>query len=107
MTARGTWKRRERDVAKALGGERKPVSGRVQHEADVVSQLFVVQVKHGRRRPQMLQDWLSGICGQAKDGQVGIVVWADNHERLSDAVVLMRFADFQDLHGSAQTPEEK
>ena len=105
MTARGTWKRRERDVAKAIGGQRIPVTGIDRHGADVQHELFAVQVKHGRRRPQHLRDWLDGICGQAHAGQVGIVVWADNNERLGDAVVLMRFSDFQDLHGSPSSEE--
>lgn len=99
MTTRGTWKRRERDVAKALNGRRRPVSGREQHEPDVDSALFVCQVKHGRRRPKHLQVWLDGIRSHAASNQVGIVVWCDNRESLSDAIVLMRMGDFVDLHG--------
>jgi hypothetical protein len=89
-------------VAKALGGQRIPVTGIDRHGADVQHPLFAVQVKHGRRRPKHLREWLDGICGTAAKEQVGIVVWADNAERLSDAVVLMRFSDFQALHGSVE-----
>lgn len=99
MTARATWKRRERDCAKALGGRRIPVTGTDRHGADVEAGVFKVQVKHGRRRPQHLRDWLDGICSQATGEQVGIVVWADNNERLDDAVVLMKMRDFVALHG--------
>jgi hypothetical protein len=102
MTARGTWKRRERDVAKALNGQRIPVTGVDRHGADVTTPLFAVQVKHGRRRPKHLRDWLEGICSTAKAEQVGIVIWADNQERLDDAVVLMRMKDFRDLHGKPE-----
>jgi hypothetical protein len=101
MTARGTWKRRERDVAKAIDGQRIPVTGIDRHGADVQHPLFAVQVKHGRKRPKHLREWLAGIRSTARAEQVGIVVWADNNERLTDAVVIMSFSDFCDLHGKA------
>jgi hypothetical protein len=102
LTARATWKRRERDVAKAIGGQRVPVTGLDRHGADVQHPLFAVQVKHGRRRPQHLRDWLDGICGTARAEQVGIVIWSDNNERLDDAVVLMKMRDFVALHGKPE-----
>ena len=99
MTARGTWKRRERDVAKRLKGKRIPVTGE-RAGADCESALLCVQVKHGRRRPAFLRDWLDGIRGTATaKGKVGIVVWADNGERTSEAIVLLSLADFEALHG--------
>lgn len=103
MTARGTWKRRERDVATVLGGRRIPVTGVDRHGADVEAGMFKVQVKHGRRRPKHLREWLDGICSQATAGQIGIVIWADNNERLTDAVVLMKMKDFTDLHGTPKS----
>lgn len=97
---RSTWKARERDTARRLGGVRKPVSGRTAHEADVETPLLCVQHKHGRNRPSYLQDWLSGICGVAKDyGKTGIVVWSAMREDGDDAVVMMRLSDFEQLHG--------
>lgn len=99
MTARGTWKRRERDVAKALNGKRIPVTGLDRDGADVETEMFKVQVKHGRRRPSYLAGWLDGIRSQAEKPQVGIVIWCDNRECLEDAVVLMSMKDFRDLHG--------
>ena len=105
MTARGTWKRRERDVAKAVGGRRVPVTGIDRHGADVDHPMFAFQVKHGRGRPSYLREWLDGICFNARPGQVGIVVWAMNGERLMDSVVLMRMKDFTELHGSVKRQE--
>jgi len=105
MTARSTWKRRERDVARLLGGRRIPVTGLDRHGADVETELLAVQVKHGRRRPAFLRDWLAGICGQAKlRERVGLVVWADNRETLGDAIVFLRLADFEALHGRVLDP---
>ena len=95
------WKKRERMVAKSLGGRRIPVTGIDRHGADVVTPLLHVQVKHGRRRPAFLGDWLDGICGTAGDaGKIGIVVWSDNREKAQDAIVMLRLSDFEQLHGS-------
>ena len=89
-------------MAKALDGKRIPVTGIDRDGADVTSDLFAVQVKHGRRRPSYLADWLSGIRAQALAPQVGVVVWCDNRECLEDAVVLMSMKDFVDLHGKVK-----
>jgi hypothetical protein len=93
-----TWKRRERDVAKLLGGQRIPVTGE-RDGVDVRSPAFVVQVKHGRRRPGYLAQWVRGIRQQATPTQTGIVVWCDNREPLAEALVVMQMADFVALHG--------
>jgi hypothetical protein len=103
MTSRGTWKRRERDVAKALGGRRIPVTGLDRHGADVITPLLHVQAKHGRRRPAFLREWLSGIQADAKPhGKIGIVVWSDTRERSGDAIVMLSLADFTALHGALE-----
>jgi hypothetical protein len=95
-----TWKRREREVAGVLGGRRIPVTGIDRHGADVETPLLCVQVKHGRRRPAFLSEWLDGICRSgAASGRVGLVVWTDHHEPTRDAVVILRLADFEALHG--------
>jgi hypothetical protein len=100
---RGTWKARERDLADRMGGRRIPVTGIDRHGADVVTPMFHIQSKHGRSRPGYLRDWLSGICGTAKDaGKIGIVVWSAMREDGDDAIVLMRLRDFQDLHGKTE-----
>lgn len=87
-------------MAKRLGGKRIPVTGIDRHGADVVTPLLHVQVKHGRRRPAFLREWLDGICGTAGDaGKIGIVVWSDNGERTQDAIVMVKLSDFEQLHG--------
>lgn len=94
-----TWKKRERAVAKRLNGNRIPVTGE-RAGADCETPLLCVQVKHGRRRPAFLADWLSGIRGNAHPkGKVGIVVWSAQREKQGDAIVLLTLADFESLHG--------
>jgi hypothetical protein len=95
------WKRREREVAKTLKGRRIPVTGIDRHGADVETPLLSIQVKHGRRRPAFLREWLDGICGSAKvNGKVGLVVWTDHREPTPEAVVILKLSDFEALHGS-------
>lgn len=87
-----TWKRREREVATMLLGQRIPVTGE-RHGSDVQTSEFSVQVKHGRNQPGYLREWLDGIRAVTPMGKTGIVVWTTPHEPTRDAVVVMRFAD--------------
>lgn len=99
-----TWKKAERAVAIALGGERIPVTGIDRDGADVVTELFHVQVKHRRSIPAYLGEWLSGIRGTAQaQGKVGIVVLHVPGTEYRDAVVLVSLSDFQDLHGPVRS----
>ena len=83
-----------------LNGRRIPVTGIDRHGADVETPLFSVQVKRGRRFPSYFTDWLGGICGTAKAaGKIGLIVWNAKGCRDSEAVVLMRMADFVSLCG--------
>jgi hypothetical protein len=101
------WKRRERHVAAALHGRRIPVTGVDRHGADVETPLLAIQVKHGRRRPAFLRDWLDGICGRAAvTGRVGLVVWTTHREPTAEAVVILRLKDFEALHGRLPTAPE-
>jgi hypothetical protein len=104
---RGTWKAYERRIAVALGGKRIPVTGLDRHGADVVTTMFHVQVKRGQRFPSYLREWLDGICGTAKDAaKVGVVVWNCKGGRDDESVVVMRFKDFQDLHGVVEPSQD-
>lgn len=99
-----TWKRRERDVAATLGGVRIPVTGE-RAGSDVDTPLLCVQVKHGRRRPAFLREWLDGICAAAKrKRRTGMVVWLSPGERVRDGLVIMKLSDFEDLHGRVAIP---
>ena len=56
------WKRHERLVARALGGERLPNTGR--RAPDVLSPFWAVEVKTRRTLPQ----WLLAAIAQAEEG---------------------------------------
>jgi hypothetical protein len=101
VTARGTWKAAELRVAKDLGGRRIPVTGLDRDGADVVTPMFHVQIKLRKALPVWLWAWLAGIRGDAKPhGKVGILVLKKPRQDDREALVVMSFADFCDLHGA-------
>jgi hypothetical protein len=103
MTVRATWKAYELRCAKALGGRRIPVTGIDRAGADVVSDMFFYQVKLRKSIPSWLGDWLSGIVGTASDqGKVGVLVLRRPRQEDADALVVLRFSDWRDLHGEVR-----
>ena len=59
------WKAQERLVARALGGERQPNTGR--RAADVLAGPYAVEVKTRRKLPE----WLTDAMAQAEDSARG------------------------------------
>jgi hypothetical protein len=103
-----TWKKRERGIAKRLGGRRLPVDGS-RASVDVETPAFVVQSKHRSRRPAWLADALREIRARANErgrGQTGIVVLSVPHERTAEAIVLMALGDFEGLLGPIRPPDD-
>lgn len=103
MTTRGTWKRRERVIAKQLGGQRIPVTGIDRDGADVVTPLFHVQAKLRRSLPSWLWRWMGGIVATTPAPKVGILVLMTPGQDQGDALVVLRYRDFVDLHGSLES----
>lgn len=100
MTARSSWKRTEREVARRLGGRRVPVSGRQRGDVpDVEHTLFAVEVKHWAALPAKVLDALSQAVAAARDGQVPIAVLHQAGEEYDAALVVLRLDDFVDLCG--------
>ncbi len=93
-----SWKAYERRLARQLGTHRLPCDGS-RAGADFVDGLFAYQAKLGRRCPAYLQRWLAGIVAAAeRRGRVGVVVWKPKGARDRGALVLVRFADWRELH---------
>lgn len=93
------WKRTERAIARRLGGQRVGVTGR--STADVVTDWLSIEVKHRKELP----GWLKDAFGQASIGAGGrlpIVILHENGQRFSDAIVMMRMADFEDWFGKIE-----
>jgi len=73
--------------------------------------MFAYQSKLGRRCPTYLRRWLAGIVAAGgQRGLVGVVVWKPKGTRDREALVVVRFRDWCDLHvgtsGRRSAPEK-
>ena len=92
------WKAFERRLARQLGTRRLPCDGS-RAGADFVDGMFAYQAKLGRRCPAYLREWLAGIVAAGNHrGLVGVVVWKPKGTQDREALVLVRFRDWCDLH---------
>ena len=105
-SAMSSWKSFERRIAKRLGLTRRPVTGLDRGDGDCFNALFEVQAKKRKGQPSYLRAWLNGIVATAKTrGRIGIVIWRESGKGIpdDDALVILRLADWTDLHGSIST----
>ena len=92
------WKAFERRLARQLGTQRIPVTGE-RAGADFTDGMFAYQAKLGRRCPAYLREWLAGIVAAGDRRRlVGVVVWKPKGTRDREALVVLRFSDWRDLH---------
>jgi len=104
MTARSSWKRTEREVARRLGGRRVPVSGRQRGDVpDVEHPLWSVEVKHWAQLPARVLDAMSQARAAARDGQVPVVVLHAAGGHHDGDLVVLRMEDFVGLCGEVGT----
>lgn len=88
-----------------MGTHRIAVTGE-RNGADVVTSLFAFQFKCRAMLPSWLFDWLDGIVGTAKrSDRIGVLVCKVPGMRDGDAIVMLRWADWVELHGSGKTSE--
>ena len=95
-----SWKAFERRMARDMGTERIPVTGE-RFGADCATGLFAFQFKLRRVIPEWLFTWLAGIVAHAEPkGKVGVLVLKKPRQKDEEAVVVLRWKDWIDLHGS-------
>jgi hypothetical protein len=92
------WKRIERAVAKRLGGQRQPITGR--RGPDVLHPWLAIETKTRKRLPHWLTQAIEQAEAVATGDQLPVVILHEAGTRLSQALVLMRLADFEEWHGS-------
>jgi len=89
---RGTWKAFELKIAKALGGQRNPLSGKnSKHTAgDVIHPELYVEVKLKSRIP-FWNDWTKAKENAKKEGKFPILVFRKKGE--TGAVAMLPFEE--------------
>lgn len=98
MGSNPAWKKRERAAARALGGTRTGVTGH--RDNDISHPLFAAEVKYRKKLPQWALDCLDQAKGarNATD-KIPIAILIGRYMRITDGLVVMRFADFQNICG--------
>ena len=102
------WKSTERTVAKKLGGERVPVSGRQRGAApDCTSAggLLSVEVKDRKALPKWISEAMEQAIAGQRENQIPIVVLHERGMRANDNLVMIRLGDWVDLFGNLRTTE--
>jgi len=94
-------------MARDVGTERIPVDGRSKHSADFEDALACYQLKVRGMLPAWLFEWLDGICGWAiMRNKIGVLVLNRPRRPRADALVIVRWRDWVDLHGALKLDEE-
>lgn len=96
MAKRSTWKSVERAIAREVGGERVPITGRVrdQGKPDIDHDRFSIEVKHRKALPSWIKDAVDQSEKSNKDGsKVPIVVLHEKNQKYKDSFVLIRLSD--------------
>lgn len=91
------WKACERRIAKLLGGQRVPVTGRQRGDVpDIEHVALSIEVKSRKALPV----WLLGALNQAqaasKNGKMPVVVLHQDRTPYAESLVVLRLDDFAD-----------
>ena len=100
-----TWKQAERELAKLLGGERIPVTGRASGErADIKHPFMALEAKHGKQIPSLLRKAFSQAkkaaafyLAQGEGEHIPTVIFHPDGGRYDESFVIVQIKDLQRL----------
>lgn len=94
------WKRAEREIAKRIGGERVPITGRIRGSApDIEHEWLSVECKQRRRLPAWIKDAMSQAKASARGHQLPIAVLHESGLPYSRSLVVLELQAFVDHFG--------
>lgn len=97
-----SWKAAETRFARDVGQERNPCDGS-RAGADFDDAIACYQLKVRGCIAKSLWDWLAGIQGTAKaSGKAGVLVLKRPRQDDTEAIVMLSWKDWCDLHGTAE-----
>lgn len=101
------WKQFERRISRDHGCERQPVTGERDAGDSMPHPLFVFQMKLRKSIPKCIRLWSDGVCRTAlKDRKVGVLIVKEPGKHDENALVIVRYRDWVDLHGQPVTADE-
>lgn len=96
------WKKFELRVCRDMGVERRPNTGERDGADNMPHPLFCFQFKLRKMLPKWCWKWLAGIVQVAqRDNKIGVLVVKVPRMRDEEALVILRWADWVDLHGGS------
>lgn len=95
------WKSVERAVAKYIGGERVPITGRQRgDEPDIKHWWLSVEVKTRAKVPEWIKDaGRQAAAAKKREDQLPVVILHEKHQAIKDSLVIVRAEDFMDWFG--------
>lgn len=95
------WKQFERRVSRDHGVERQPVTGERDGSDAMPHPLFCFQMKLRKAIPKCIREWSDSIHRSAsKTGKCGVLIVKEPGKHDDNALVIVRYRDWVDLHGS-------
>ena len=95
------WKQFERRLSRDMGVERQAITGERDGADNQPHPMFCFQFKLRRSIPSWMWEWLKGIQGAgARSEKIGVLVLKQPNMRDTDALVILSWKDWVDLHGS-------
>ena len=89
-----TWKSAERNVAKLLGGERVPITGRARGSApDVQHPLFSIEVKHRQSLPSWILEAMEQADASNPGDKKSIVILHQKGKNYLESLTMMKLSD--------------
>jgi hypothetical protein len=91
------WKSWERKIAKYIGGERIPVSGRQRGYApDIKHAWLAVEIKQRKKLPEWIADAMRQAEASAIGVQLPVVILAEKGQETGETYILCRLSQFRD-----------
>lgn len=93
-----TWKAVELRIAKMIGGERVPITGRIRGSApDIEHDKLSVEVKHRKQLPGWLKDAMDQAVKSIKGDRTPVVILHECGKNHKNDFMVFRLGDFTSM----------